>query len=366
MAINLLEMLQGSIGNDVIGQIGGLLGEDEKKTGSAVGAALPSILGGLMNQASTPAGAQSVFDSSKNFDGGMLDNLAGTLGGGGHSSLIETGTSLLGSIFGGNQSGLIGSIARMAGIGQGSAGSLLGLLAPIVMSAISKVSASNNFDASTMAGMLASQKDHVASAIPADLAKEIGLSDLLSKGIDGVRDAAGNVAGAASNAAGSISAAADRAAGAATDTARSGGGLIGKLLPLVILAAIAWFAYQFFAGSEPTMPDKPAMPAISGVEEIGSKVTTAMGDMTTAIGGIKDADSATAALDQLKGASEGLGGLSLDSLPDAVKGPLAGIVAPLLEKLQSVLETAYAIPGVKDIIEPVIGPVLEKLTALAA
>ena len=383
MAINILEMIQGAMGNSVAGQIGGLLGESESNTGTAVGAALPAILGGLMKQSSTPAGAQEIFNNTSNFDGGMLGNLAGALGGGNHSSLIQTGTSLLGSIFGSGQSGLISSIARMAGIGQGSAGSLLGLLVPIVMSAISKVRASDNLDAGGLASMLASQKDHVASALPSDLRSDLGLNDMLGKGMDAVRgagaaatsaagsavDAAGNFASNTADAAGNV---AGKTADAAADTARAGGSLIGKLLPLIILAAIAWFAWKFFAGGEATdaVPDKPAISdaasgAMANVEELQGKLTSSVGDMTSALGEIKDADTATAAVEKLKGAASGLEGLGLDKLPDAAKGPLAGAVGPLLEKLKSAVETAYAIPGVKAVIEPVVGPVLEQLTGLA-
>ena len=60
MSVNLLELLQGQIGKQVIGQVGNILGESEENTTSAVGAALPSLVGGLMKQASTTQGAEDL------------------------------------------------------------------------------------------------------------------------------------------------------------------------------------------------------------------------------------------------------------------------------------------------------------------
>jgi hypothetical protein len=245
---------------------------------------------------------------------------------------------------------------------------LLGLLAPIVMSALSKVGKSDNLDASGMASMLAAQKDHIAAAAPKGV--DLGLGDLLGSAGSAVSGAAGAVGDAASGAASRVGDAASGAASAATDTARSGGGMLGKLIPLIILGALAWFGYQYFSGgSAPEAPDTSAITdaakgAVPDVGELGDKLTGSVGDMTSAIGGITDEASATAAVDKLKGAADGIGGLGLDSLPDAAKGPLAGVVGPLLEKLKGVLETAYAIPGVQGIIEPIVGPVLETLGGL--
>ena len=375
MAINLLEMVTGSLGQGVIGQIGGLLGESEENTGSAISAGLPAIIGGLMKQSSTGAGAQQVFDTASQFDGGVLDNIGSAIGGGNHTSMIETGSKMLGSILGGGQGGIVSSIAKMAGIGQGAAGSLLGLLAPIVMSALSKVGKSDNLDASGMASMLASQKDHLAAAAPKGI--DLGLGDLLGSATGAVAGAAGAVGSAASGAASAVGdaasgaantvgSAASGAADVATDTAKAGGGMLGKLLPLIVIGLLGWFGYQYFGGSAPEAPDTSAITdaakgAMPNMDELSGKLTGSVGDMTTAIGGITDEASATASLDKLKGAAEGIGGLGLDSLPDAAKGPLAGVVGPLVEKLKGVLETAYAIPGVQGILEPIVGPVLETL-----
>ena len=74
MAINLLDMLKSQIGNEIISKASSLLGESENNTRSAMGAALPSILGGLIQKGTTESGASGIMDllSSGNFSSESL------------------------------------------------------------------------------------------------------------------------------------------------------------------------------------------------------------------------------------------------------------------------------------------------------
>jgi hypothetical protein len=351
MSINILEMVKGAISDETTGQIGQLLGEDKTKTSSAISSALPSILGGLMKQSGTNAGANDLFNTVKGFDSGLIGNIAGALGGGRHTSLIQTGMGLLGSIFGGKQSGMIGTIARMAGIGQNSAGSLLGILAPIVMSALSGLRSKENLDSSGLANLLANQKDHVAKELPTELRSELGLDSFLNQ-TERVQD---------------------HARTATTAEPKRSGGLLGKLLPLAALAIVGWLGYQYLMpGGDTSVASDKATSATTidaskiDVDSLTGKVTTSMGDLTSAVGGITDEASAKSAVEGITGATESLGGLNLDSLTGDAKSAIGGAASPLLDKLKAALETAYAIPGVKAIIEPIVGPILGKLAAVIA
>lgn len=352
MSINILEMVKGAISDETTGQIGQLLGEDKTKTSSAISSALPSILGGLMKQSGTNAGANDLFDTVKGFDSGLFGNIASALGGGRHTSLIQTGMGLLGTIFAGKQSGLIGTIARMAGIGQNSAGSLLGILAPIVISALSGLRSKQNLDSSGLANLLANQKDHVAKELPTELRSELGLDSFLNQ-----TERVQNNVRTASRA----------------QPERSGGGLLGKLLPLAALAAVGWLGYQYLMPGSDTNVASDKASTINqidaskiDVDSLTGKVTSSMGDLTSAIGGITDEASAKTALEGITGATESLGGLNLDALTGDAKSAIGGAASPLLDKLKAALETAYAIPGVKAIIEPIVGPLLGKLAAVIA
>ncbi len=352
MATNILDLVTSALGDQSAGQISQLLGEDTDKTGSAISSALPAIIGGLMKQSGTNAGANDLFNTVKGFDSSLLGNIAGALGGGRHTSLIQTGMGLLGSIFAGKQSGLIGMIARMTGIGQNSAGSLLGILAPIVMSALSGLRSKENLDSAGLANLLAGQKEHVAGALPAELRTELGLDSFLSQPERGQQAARQGVPAPA---------------------ARSGGGMLGKLLPLAALAIVAWLGYQYLVpkGDTNVASDKATMSKTIDASKIDigtltDKVSSSMGDLTSAIGGITDEASAKSALEGITGATESLSGLNLDALTGDAKSAIGTAASPLLEKLNAVLETAYAIPGVKAIIEPVVAPLLGKLSAVIA
>ena len=53
MSVNIMDLVKGAVSNQVMGQIGGLLGTDAKKTPSLFETAAGSILGGLMKKGST-------------------------------------------------------------------------------------------------------------------------------------------------------------------------------------------------------------------------------------------------------------------------------------------------------------------------
>ena len=128
-----------------------------------------------------------------------------------------------------------------------------------------------------------------------------------------------------------------------------------KIIPIVGLALLAWLGMKFFGGS--TGPDVAAM---------GKDLTGMFSSATTGLEGITDAESAKAALPKLTEVGTKVDGLTtlMDKVPDAGKGALSKIVGDNLGKLQALVEKVTALPGVGDIIKPVIDPIMEKLGAL--
>ena len=53
MSVNIMDLVKGAVSDQVMGQIGGLLGTDAKKTPSLFETAAGSILGGMMKKGST-------------------------------------------------------------------------------------------------------------------------------------------------------------------------------------------------------------------------------------------------------------------------------------------------------------------------
>ena len=133
MPSNLVSLVMQSLTPDMVGRIATAFGFDRNKIQSAISGAVPALLAAFNNVATQPGGAQKLADAARQ-QTGSLENVASMLTAEGQSSLLDKGSQLLSSLVSGqDQNALIGAIANFTGLGQGASGSLLGMLAPIVM-----------------------------------------------------------------------------------------------------------------------------------------------------------------------------------------------------------------------------------------
>ena len=352
MTVNILEMATGALGGDVLENLSALLGEDRTKTQSAVDGALPAILGGLMQGASTPQGAAEYSQMADEADTGMLGNIAGMISGN-SGMLLSLGAPLLLKMFGARQDGLISTIARLAGIGGGSAGTLLKVVAPLVMSMLGSKKKELSLNTDQFASMLMDQRQHVSAVMPAEISQSMNFGAFLNAQDE---PSAADVEAPASI---TPTEAANTAQATHVDVEepRGGGGMLSKLLPLALIAAIGYFGYTYFAGG----PDATQIEATqTGI----STLTDTVGGVTSSLGGIIDVESAQDAVESITAATSKLDGIDLESMGSAGKEQVTGMLGGLVGGIEGALETAYKIPGVQDIIEPAIGPFMEKLKGL--
>lgn len=110
-----------------------------------------------------------------------------------------------------------------------------------------------------------------------------------------------------------------------------------------------------------------AMPEGVDLSKISGALDGVFGSTTDALSGITDIESAKAAIPSIEEAGSKLGGLSdvIARLPDAAKGPIAGLVTTGLSSLQPIIDKVSAIPGVGALIEPAIKPMMDALNGLA-
>ena len=158
MVEQLLSQLQGA----PMQQIASQLGADQQQTESAVGAALPMLLGMLGNNANQSGGADALFGAlmrdhapaqAQGFGGGdLLGSVLGSVLGGGQGQ--NAGSAILGHIFGGQQQQAESSLGQASGLGGGNAGQLLAILAPIVMSFLANKVQGNGLDAGGLGQVL--------------------------------------------------------------------------------------------------------------------------------------------------------------------------------------------------------------------
>ena len=365
--MNLMELLKDQVLGQVAGQLGSHLGESESATKSGLDALLPTVLGGLMKSVSQPGGGDALAETldQDDFDGGLLDNIGGMLSGGNTSAVSGLGGNLINMIFGDKIGSIVGILSKFTGMGDKSTSSLLGLALPLIMSFLGKQKRSMGLDANGLTDLLMGQKDQVAGALPPGISEAMGLDAL---GIAGP----------------SVSSTPQTSAPSPTQSGEGDGGLMKFLLPLAILGILGFLAYQFMGGGNADVNPKPAgtdnvsvdapnlsLPDVSDVAGLADATTNlkdSFSGITEIFGKITDVESAKANLDGLKDADAGLGKITsaLASGPDGLKSGLIKAAAGLIPGLTETIDKVMAIPGVGDILKPVVDSLKEKLGMLAA
>lgn len=182
MTADLLDMFNSTLGGPLIRQLGGYLGEPEDATRAAVRSVGPALLAGVMQRLAAPGGAAEIFRTATS-DGvdpflpgklaGMFSN-RGTLG-----SLLSSGESLSGMIFGSRTAAVSNAIADSSGTRPGSALTLLSLGAPLLFGMLRKLVANNDLDASALASLIARQKGSLErSGLDDRIAGALGVGSL--------------------------------------------------------------------------------------------------------------------------------------------------------------------------------------------
>ena len=156
---SLQDLLGPQKGSEAVDQISQQVGAEPSAVSSAIQAALPSILGGLANNASDPQQAQSLDQAlEQDHDGGILDNLGG-LGG----MIFDQSTptprqadagGILGHILGGGQGQVAQDVSRQTGLPTGQVAQILMMLAPIVMGYLGQQKRQQGVGADGLGGLL--------------------------------------------------------------------------------------------------------------------------------------------------------------------------------------------------------------------
>lgn len=240
MAINLLDLVQSQLGGAAMSQIGKFLGEDESKASAGMAAALPAILGSVMQKGSTESGAAGIMDllSSGGHDGSMFDNLGALLGGGGSTnSMMDTGGTLLQFFMGNKTQAITDLLIRHTGLGKGAMGSVLRMAAPMLVGMIGKQVSKSGLNAGGLMSLLGGQKEFIKDALPAGMGNLLGFADM------------GDKAKAA------VGSAATAATGAATAAASEGKSMLSRLLPLALILGLCFAGYKYFTSGENVIAD---------------------------------------------------------------------------------------------------------------
>jgi Bacterial protein of unknown function (DUF937)/PRC-barrel domain len=173
MTDNIVATISRFLTPEILGKMATATGLDDATAQKAASASVPAILGGLADLAAKPGGARQLANAVADQPSGLLSTLASAIGG--NAQLQEKGSGILASLLGSGTLGtLVTSVSKFAGIGEGSARSLMGLLAPVVLGILGREQRSGNMEASGLARMLMDQKDQISAALPAGFSSMLG------------------------------------------------------------------------------------------------------------------------------------------------------------------------------------------------
>ena len=373
--MNIVDLVTSQLTGDVLGKLGGLAGINETQTRTATNAAVPALLGVLAKMASTNSGAGQLASSLGGLDLKTLGNLASLLGGGQASGLGSMGGSLLSSLLGNNLGSLVGTIASFAGMQPGIMKTLLTYLAPIVMGVVANQFKGGAPDAAGLMKLFSEQQDNIKAALP----RGLSLADF------------------------DTSSAAPRRA----EEARGGhrheepASAFPSWLPLLLLPLLGLVAWALWPKPQeaprvteireervqegPVVVDRTEVieregkkvaaaveetielaPGMQEALKVGESLTGLFGNLGKVLGGVTDEASARSALPQLSEFAPVLESLqkSTAALPEAGRTSIVELVTKNMGTLQKVIDTVMAIPGVKEILGPVVSPMVESLAKL--
>ena len=322
-------------------------------------------------RASKPGGAQKLADAARQ-QTGALTNFANMIAAGGQTSLVEKGSQMLSSLLGGGgQTALAGAVGKYAGLGQGTSGSLLGMLAPVVMGTVAQQQGARPLDASGIAALLASQKDNIAAALPAGFGNLLGGTGLLDSLGGAARTATATGGEAARTAATAARAVADTRRRAPSTAAFASPTWLYWLIPALAIVALLIYLFYLFAGPAEQAVQQGASTTQSltvGGLDLGKQATDSITSLRTTLGGVTDAASAQAALPKLQDVTAQVDkvGAVVGQLSAEQRKVLAGIVTPLMPTLNQLFNKVLAIPGVVEVLKPTIDVLKAKLAVLTA
>jgi hypothetical protein len=373
---------------DVLGKLGGLIGANESQTKTATSAAVPALLNGFGKMASTNSGADQLAKAMGGLDLGMLGNLAGLLGGNQASGLGSLGGNLLTSLLGGGNmmSSLVGTLASFAGMQPGIMKTLVTYLAPIVLGMVAK-QFTGKPDAAGVARLFSEQSGNIRNALP----RGLSLADfdaVSGRGSETVRS-------------GSHSHETVRHGGHSREP-QPAGGLPGWLLPLLALGALGlgwylWNQNQAKNAGEAVVVEgeRKVGPVTERVTEVierqgrnvtdtvvdsfsidpkfleavrvGKNATELFGGLSSVLKGVTNEETARLAVPELEKLAPMLTSLEDEAgkLPAEEKPIFANFIGKNLGMLSTVIDTVMALPGVRDLLGPVVGPMVETLTKMS-
>ena len=338
----------------ITSQIASSLGLSGGAVSSVIGAAVPSIMGALVNRGSTPGGAKDIMSSLAS---ATMGSAMGSAMGSNPAAFASQGTSMLTSLLGrSGMSTLTNAVTSSAGVPAAAGATLMGFASQMVMGGLAK--SASGMDASGLSNLLSAQQGYISAALPDSISSVVGMA--------GMGSAATASAGSA------VRNASSYAQSSMPEVSAPSMGWLKWAIPVALIALAAWFALgrrdtddkMAVKPSATTTTTAPAAATMMVDDvDISKSLTGALGDLTSSLGGIKDVATAQAALPKLQGAGTAIStvsGLAAKFSPEQ-KTAVAGLVTGGMPAITAAAAKAQAMDGVGAILKPVLDGIMGNL-----
>jgi hypothetical protein len=277
------------------------------------------------------------------------------------------------------------------------------------MGVIGKQIGSRGLDAGSVGGLLASQKEQIAQALPQGFGRLLGDTGILDS-LDGAGETAaaaashaGRAANAAAAQAGQFASSASRSAGYPGQQVRAAApatpNWVYWAIPALLVGGLLFYLFgrgaeqvaQQTTPTEQVTPRTPLPPTkqvtdgttqreqgaarmapaaqsvVVGGVDIGKQLGDNLSNLRTSLAGIADVESAKSALPKLQEATaaiEKVNGM-VPQLSADQRTYVSNLVAPAIAAINQLFEKALAIPGVGDVLKPTVDNLKLKLADLS-
>jgi hypothetical protein len=168
MAAYVFESVERRLTPHMIRQVSAFLDERPSSTRRAVAIALPALLAGLIERASSARGAETLLNVIHRVGLGLdLDELS--RGGGSYDDLHRAGRSVVATILGGRSGDVVALMADESDLRLSSAADVLELLALVVIAVIGRDIARHGLDEAALMLLLSEQQHDVSRGLSVGL-----------------------------------------------------------------------------------------------------------------------------------------------------------------------------------------------------
>lgn len=168
--MDISQLISGNLGDSgILNQLGQSVGANPNQVQQLMQLGLPTLTQALAQNASTPAGAQSLANALDQHQNEPVDNLASFF------QNVDTadGAKILQHVFGGSTAQVQSNLAQQTGLQTNQVSGLLAQLAPLLLGVLGKQKKEQHLDSSGVAGLLGSLMGQTGNASAMTMATQM-------------------------------------------------------------------------------------------------------------------------------------------------------------------------------------------------